>query len=110
MEAVGRLAGGVAHDFNNLLMVIKGTELLAQCDIAHGSVFEEIEQIERAADRATSLTRQLLAFSRMQSCSARNESQEVVEDMGRLLPRLIVKSTLRSVQPKTSVPSKRPAR
>jgi PAS domain S-box-containing protein len=91
MEAVGRLAGGVAHDFNNLLMVIKGhTELLRNAISPTDQFAKKIEQIERAADRATSLTRQLLAFSRMQVLQPRVMNlNEVVEDMGRLLPRLI---------------------
>lgn len=91
MEAVGRLAGGVAHDFNNLLMVIKGhTELLRNAMSPADQLSRKVEQIERAADRATSLTRQLLAFSRMQVLQPRIMNlNEVVEDMGRLLPRLI---------------------
>src|SRR5207245_5812589 len=91
MEAVGRLAGGVAHDFNNLLMVIKGhTELLLGLLPETEQVTRKIEQIDRAADRATSLTRQLLAFSRMQVLQPRVMSlNSVVEDMGKLLPRLI---------------------
>jgi two-component system, cell cycle sensor histidine kinase and response regulator CckA len=91
MEAVGRLAGGVAHDFNNLLMVIKGhTELLHNA-LPPGEEFSrKIEQIERAADRASALTRQLLAFSRLQVLQPRVMNlNEVVKDMGRLLPRLI---------------------
>jgi two-component system, cell cycle sensor histidine kinase and response regulator CckA len=91
MEAVGRLAGGVAHDFNNHLMVIKGhTELLLNVLPPSEQIARKIEQIERAADRASSLTRQLLAFSRMQLLQPRVMNLNgVVEDMGRLLPRLI---------------------
>jgi len=91
MEAVGRLAGGVAHDFNNLLMVIKGhTELLLGTLPAGDSSRRKIEQIERSADRATTLTRQLLAFSRMQVLQPRTINlNTIVEDMGKLLPRLI---------------------
>jgi PAS domain S-box-containing protein len=91
MEAVGRLAGGVAHDFNNLLMVIKGhIDLLLQSPSVPGQVIRKIEQIDRAADRATSLTRQLLAFSRMQVLQPRVMNlNTIVEEMGRLLPRLI---------------------
>ena len=67
MEAVGRLAGGVAHDFNNLLMVISGyTEvMLTKLDAQH-PLQEKARAIQQAADRATTLTRQLLAFSRKQ--------------------------------------------
>lgn len=91
MEAVGRLAGGVAHDFNNLLMVIKGhTELLLNNLASDEQVARKIGQIDRAADRAASLTRQLLAFSRMQVLQPRAMNLNiVVEDMGRLIPRLI---------------------
>ena len=65
MEAVGRLAGGVAHDFNNSLGVILGyTELLMRA----GSEAQQgkLEQILKATQRASGLTRQLLAFSRKQ--------------------------------------------
>jgi two-component system cell cycle sensor histidine kinase/response regulator CckA len=91
MEAVGRLAGGVAHDFNNLLMVIKGhTELLLGALPLSDQFSRKIEQIERAADRASALTRQLLAFSRLQVLQPHVMNlNDVVEDMGRLLPRLI---------------------
>src|ERR1700730_9652947 len=91
MEAVGRLAGGVAHDFNNLLMVIKGhTELLLNVVPVPASMLKKIEHIDRAADRAAALTRQLLAFSRMQVLQPRVMNVNgVVEEMGKLLPRLI---------------------
>ncbi len=91
MEAVGRLAGGVAHDFNNLLMVIKGhTELLLNTLPPADAMSRKLAQIDRAADRATALTKQLLAFSRMQVLQPRVMSLNgVVEDMGKLLPRLI---------------------
>jgi len=91
MEAVGRLAGGVAHDFNNLLMVIKGhTELLMNAVPAADRMSRKIMQIDRAADRATALTKQLLAFSRMQVLQPRVMNLNgVVDDMGKLLPRLI---------------------
>jgi len=91
MEAVGRLAGGVAHDFNNLLMVIKGhTELLLNVLPPSEHYTRKIEQIDRAADRASALTRQLLAFSRLQVLQPHVMNlNEVVEEMGRLLPRLI---------------------
>ena len=91
MEAVGRLAGGVAHDFNNLLMVIKGhTELLLNVLPPAEQVARKIEQIDRSADRATALTRQLLAFSRRQVLQPQIINlNSIVHEMGKLLPRLI---------------------
>jgi signal transduction histidine kinase len=91
MEALGRLAGGVAHDFNNLLTVIKGhSELLIDrmkpADIFYGST----QQIMKTADRAASLTRQLLAFSRMQVLQPRIlDLNTLVADMSKLLRRLV---------------------
>jgi len=67
MEAVGRLAGGIAHDFNNLLMVILGySEFLLERVGPEPSLRAPAQEISNAAQRASSLTRQLLAFSRKQ--------------------------------------------
>ncbi len=67
MEAVGRLAGGIAHDFNNLLTVIKGhAEFLSEALPANGESRGDIDQINKSANRAAGLIRQLLAFSRQQ--------------------------------------------
>ena len=67
MDAVGRLAGGVAHDFNNLLMVINGyTEVLLEQLEKSSPMHHKVQSIQQAADRAATLTRQLLAFSRKQ--------------------------------------------
>ena len=67
MEAVGRLAGGVAHDFNNLLTIILGHGELLMSAVASGDRRRDnIRQIRNAAERAASLTQQLLAFSRQQ--------------------------------------------
>jgi len=92
MEAIGRLAGGIAHDFNNLLMVIRGhAELLLDRPAGEADWSRsKVKQIERAADRAAGLTRQLLAFSRMQVLQPKIlDLNEVVADMGKMLPRLI---------------------
>jgi PAS domain S-box-containing protein len=67
MEAIGRLAGGVAHDFNNILTVVNGFSELALNELPQDHpVREDIAEISRASDRAASLTRALLAFSRRQ--------------------------------------------
>ena len=66
MEAVGQLAGGIAHDFNNLLTVIAGYGEIARRRIGAGPGVNELGEIQRAAERAGELTRQLLAFARRQ--------------------------------------------
>ncbi|MGH9706338.1 MAG: CHASE4 domain-containing protein, partial [Candidatus Acidiferrales bacterium] len=72
MQAVGELAGGVAHDFNNLLMVMKGHgELLLDQLPESSPLRQNVLQAQKAAERAASLTRQLLAFSRRQVLQAR---------------------------------------
>jgi PAS domain S-box-containing protein len=91
MEAVGRLAGGVAHDFNNLLMVISGYAevILAKLAPDH-PLHEKGRAIQLAADRATTLTRQLLAFSRKQLLELKVvDVNAIVQDMERLLRPLI---------------------
>ncbi|HEY0566333.1 MAG TPA: ATP-binding protein, partial [Terriglobales bacterium] len=91
MEAVGRLAGGIAHDFNNLLTVIKGySELILDQVNANDPLRDEVEEIKKAATRATGLTRQLLAFSRQQVMSPRVlDINSVVSNMEKLLRRLV---------------------
>ena len=91
MEAVGRLAGGIAHDFNNLLMVIQGYADLLTERLADGDPLRRnAEQIQTASQRATSLTRQLLAFSRKQMLAPKVLSvQSVVAEMEKILRRLI---------------------
>ena len=91
MEAIGRLAGGIAHDFNNLLGVISGyAELVSEQIDAEGEVHNSVEQIRKAAERASALTRQLLAFSRQQVLETRIlDLNSIVEDMVKMLPRLL---------------------
>jgi PAS domain S-box-containing protein len=91
MEAVGRLAGGVAHDFNNLLMVISGYAevMLAKLNL-EDPLHEKARSIQQASDRATTLTRQLLAFSRKQLLELKVvDVNAIVSDMERLLQPLI---------------------
>jgi two-component system cell cycle sensor histidine kinase/response regulator CckA len=91
MEAVGRLAGGVAHDFNNLLMVISGyTEVLLERTSSGDLLYPKIEAIHQATQRATVLTRQLLAFSRKQLLELKVvDVNTIVSDIQRLLQPLI---------------------
>jgi PAS domain S-box-containing protein len=91
MDAVGRLAGGVAHDFNNLLMVINGyTEVLLEQLDKGGDLHGKVQSIQQAADRAATLTRQLLAFSRKQLLELKVvDVNTVIGDMERLLRPLI---------------------
>jgi two-component system cell cycle sensor histidine kinase/response regulator CckA len=91
MDAVGRLAGGVAHDFNNLLMVINGyTEVLLEQLEAGGEMHHKVQSIQQAAERAATLTRQLLAFSRKQLLELKViDVNNVITDMERLLRPLI---------------------
>jgi signal transduction histidine kinase len=91
MEALGRLAGGVAHDFNNLLTVIRGhSELLLDRLQPGDTLSSNAQQIRRTADRAASLTRQMLAFSRMQVLQPKVlDMNDLIGEMGKLLRRLI---------------------
>jgi PAS domain S-box-containing protein len=91
LDAIGRLAGGVAHDFNNLLMVISGyAELLVEHFAADPPARRQAEEIKRAADRGTSLTRQLLTFSRKQVRQPQPLAvDQAVREMEPLLRRLI---------------------
>ena len=91
MEAVGQLAGGIAHDFNNILTAIScNVELLLDAIAPSDARREDVVQIREAADRAASLTRQLLAFSRRQVLQPRSlDLNDTVAGMERLLCRVI---------------------
>jgi PAS domain S-box-containing protein len=91
MEAVGRLAGGIAHDFNNLLMVILGySEFLLERLGAEPHLRGPAQEISSAAERATSLTRQLLAFSRKQMLAPRIVNlNDVATENIKMLTRMI---------------------
>jgi PAS domain S-box-containing protein len=91
MEAVGRLAGGIAHDFNNLLMVISGySEFLLERVGADPGLRAPAQEIANATQRATSLTRQLLAFSRKQLLAPKVlDLNEIVAENLKMLTRMI---------------------
>jgi PAS domain S-box-containing protein len=91
MEAVGRLAGGIAHDFNNLLTIIKGyAELAEQRTGMQPDLRADIQQIENAAERASTLIRQLLAFSRRQVLQPKIiDLNAIVLGLDKLLGRLM---------------------
>jgi signal transduction histidine kinase len=93
MEAIGRLAGGVAHDFNNLLTsILGGSSLVLERlgDGDGGGVRAEIEEIQASAERAASLTQQLLAFSRRQVVEPRIlDLNELAANTGKMLERLL---------------------
>jgi len=90
MEAMGTLAGGIAHDLNNALTAIAGYAELALSQVPAGTARVDVEEIRRAAERAGSVTKQLLAFSRNKLVEPRVFSlNDTVESIGRLLARLL---------------------
>ncbi len=105
MDALGRLAGGVAHDFNNLLTVIKGhSELILDRTSAADPVLLSGQQIRKAADRAATLTRQMLTFSRRQALQPKVLNlNAVVDDIGKLLKRLMPEDIEVVFRPETSL-------
>ncbi len=91
MEAVGTLAGGIAHDFNNILTAIIGYNSIMKIRMAQGDpLLKTVSQIQKAAERATGLTRSLLAFSRKQQTDMQVvDLNSVVNGMQSMLRRLI---------------------
>ena len=91
LEAVGRLAGGVAHDFNNMLTAIGGYTAFALDHAEEGSVLRsDLEEVRKATERATLLTRQLLAFSRKQVLEpVRLDLNEIVGELKAMLRPLL---------------------
>lgn len=91
MEAIGRLAGGVAHDFNNMLSVILGyTDLAAAKVDGNESLAKNLKEIRNAAERASGVTRQLLAFARKQTVAPKLlDMNETVKGMMGMLQRLL---------------------
>ena len=91
MEAVGQLAGGIAHDFNNILQGIMGYTEMAKSGLSpEDPAYRDMQQVKVGADRAATLTRQLLAFSRRQMIQPVDLGlNEVITDISRMLRRVI---------------------
>jgi PAS domain S-box-containing protein len=91
IEAIGRLAGGIAHDFNNVLTVIKGYGQLSLLDLKESDpLWGNIQEIQKAAQRATDLTRHLLAFSRRQILDLKVlDLNSLLKDLDKMLRRII---------------------
>jgi PAS domain S-box-containing protein len=91
MESVGRLAGGVAHDFNNMLQAILGhTEMALEQADPSAPLYNDLQEIQKAAERSADLTRQLLAFARKQTIAPRVlDLNKTIEDLLTMLRRLI---------------------
>jgi two-component system, cell cycle sensor histidine kinase and response regulator CckA len=91
MEGIGQLAGGIAHDFNNLLTTVLGYSDMALSQLsAHDPIREDIDEIRKAGQRASNLTRQLLAFSRKQVFEPRVlDLNALIAESSRMLARLI---------------------
>lgn len=107
MESVGQLAGGVAHDFNNLLTVIHGHAALLIGDTEFNTKHHEaLREIARASDRAASLTRQLLAFSRKQPMQVKEvDINDAVSDITRMLQRVLGEPITLHCEYSTRLPS-----
>jgi len=91
MESIGRLAGGIAHDFNNLLTVIEGYTQLSLIGLKEGDPLKKnLEQVQNAAEHATGLTRQILAFSRRQILDMKVLDLNIIlRDLEKMLQRVI---------------------
>ena len=93
LEAIGQLAGGIAHDFNNLLSVILGNVCALQEGLSQADEAESLSEIQFATERAASLTRQLLTFSRRQVLTPQQlDLNEQVERVSRMLRRLLAQT------------------
>jgi signal transduction histidine kinase len=91
LEAMGRLSGGIAHDFNNMLTVIAGYNNLITAELPAGDpMLYYCTQVDSAAQQATHLTKQLLAFSRREVTQPRVLSlNEMIEDLDKMLGRIV---------------------
>ncbi|MBI3851113.1 MAG: response regulator [Verrucomicrobia bacterium] len=106
MESVGQLASGVAHDFNNILTVIQGhAGLLAARPNLPLEMTRSLQSISFAAERAASLTRQLLMFSRKQVAQPKSlDLKEVIDNMSKMLKRLLGETVTLKYTPSSRIP------
>ncbi len=106
MECVGQLAGGVAHDFNNILTIVQGHAANLLSQQLTPSVHHAAQEIARAAERAASLTRQLLAFSRRNVIQPRNiDLNETVGHLANMLQRVLGEHITLQVEPAAKIPA-----
>ncbi len=106
MEAIGQLAGGVAHDFNNLLTAILGYADWLSMELAGDRRQEQVAEIQKAADRAADLTKQLLAFSRRQMVQpAPLDLNDLVEDLLPMVRRLVGDRIVINDEPSSMMPA-----
>ena len=107
MEAVGRLAGGIAHDFNNLLTAIMGYSQLALNRSSESRILSDyLDEIVKSGERAASLTRQLLAFSRKQEIDPRNiDLNCLISDMDGMLRPLLGEDVKRVMKMDSDLPN-----
>ncbi len=107
LESVGRLAGGIAHDFNNLLSAIIGYSEMVMAELpAADPLRESVRVIKEAGEKAATLTRQLLVFSRNQVLEMKPLNlNAVAEDMGNMLGRMIGEDVLLEIEHKTPISS-----
>ena len=105
METVGQLAGGIAHDFNNLLTAILGYSQFVMDQVAdHPGLASDVEEIQKAGERACHLTRQLLIFSRKQPVAPQIiDLNQIVSDLGKMLRRMIGEHVHLEILPEVSL-------
>ncbi len=105
MEAIGQLAGGVAHDFNNILQAILGyTNIILISLGPEDRHYGKLKEVEKAGEKAASLTRQLLAFSRRQVLQLSPlDLNQVIDDLMKMLRRLIGENIELSIRPDSAL-------
>jgi len=106
LEAIGQLAGGIAHDFNNILLVIRGYSSVLRAELTDPQLVADVDEITKAAERAASLTKQLLVFGRRQGSQPRVLSiPVVVRDLESLLRSAVSEDIVLSLDLDDGAPS-----